>query len=237
MITFFIVFFDCCYDSRLIDYEEEVILFTKQEEAIRRKNETKRRKLETSMKKSDNLNIVSKSQQSVRMKPEKKDSHPTILPTGISLTHPNVHHQFQYVHGHSHITHHDQFICDICHASHTSKDNECSVVNIGVDTSDTFGPVSKRKKPLPKVSAETQTLPPESNVTIETQTARDEGTQTRNGMPSDLPHNIKEIVVHRTIFKASRQLLPTLKRSFLEQEEENGLSEEIPITTTNLIEK
>lgn len=225
VITFLIVFLDCCYDGRLTDYEEErvyKVLLEKESLRERQIRRRKRRKMLMMMKK--------------RAKELQLNSQNAHLPGFASVPYPRPH-AHPYTHSHPHSHHHHvhylqptraynaQFFCPICHKSHASTETRHNVADIAVDTSDKFQPISKGKRSVvPTVTTEVQTAPVVVDVENGTQTNRAEATQTAGKELSGIPSNVTEIIHETTILKAPRSLIATLKKTMEEQDKQRAIN-------------
>ena len=219
VLTFAIVFLDCCYDGRLTDHEEETLFRMLLDNAVKQKKSRRRRRRRHRQELQMILEKATAIQQQRVM--------PTVAPHPHPYQHRTPHHQFvHHIHPHLHHAHQEQFVCRICHDSHTSTHNGHSLSDVAVDTSDKFEPLSKRRRTtaVQKASSEVQTVPTTVDAHHSTQTDRVEGTQTSSMELSGIPNNITEIIHETTILKAPRGLLATLKKSLIQQEKEMAIT-------------
>jgi hypothetical protein len=226
VITFVIVFLDCCYDGRLTDYEEETLYkmlidnAARNKSAKRRRRRRRRERLET-LEKAGVAGMPLGLQYQRGMPVFAAQSHPH------PYQHRTPHHRFvHHVHPHHHHGPQDQYVCRICHESHTSTHNGHNLSDVAVDTSDKFEPLAKRRRTtaIQKSNTEAQTVPTTIDTNHGTQTDRAEGTQTSTTELSGIPSNITEIIHETTILKAPRGLLATLRKSMAQQEKEMAIN-------------
>jgi hypothetical protein len=226
IVTFIIVFLDCCNDGSREDFEEETVY------RILQVNESKENALATQHKPRIAEGKEEKSRPFIiqhQRPPISSNSHP----------HPYHHHYPHYYpdpvqHNHVHppTSYHDSFVCPICHDLHAPQNARHTFTDIAVDTSDKFQPVSKNKKAVHKSTRDAQTHPRMWDSERGTQTDRTAGTQTSTMELSGIPSNITEIIHETTILKAPRGLLATLRKSMVQQDKDIAINRAVTGSNT-----
>lgn len=223
IVTFVIVFLDCCNDSNRKDHEQEILYQTlKAKEAKEREmlERRKRRIAEGKEAKPKPFIIQHQRLQRVATTPPR--------PPPPSHHHHHAHH----FPGFPHNGYHHPFVCPICHDLHASGNARHNLADIGVDTSDKFAPVPKKNKTIQKSTRDAQTEPRLFDADRATQTDRTEGTQTSTMELSGMPSNVTQIIHETTILKAPRSLIGTLKKSMMEQDKDIAITHSVTDTNT-----
>ena len=215
IITFGIIFLDCCNDGDRDDYEEEVIYRvlqikdTRDNELARRQN----RRMTTRGQEKRKLPIAQhqRSQQVPKSPPPPPTCH------HHHHHYPQPHH-VHHIHSHSPHSHHSPYMCSGCYDSHTLKHHRYNRIDVAVDTSDGFEPISNSKTSIQK----------------STRDAKHE-TQTSTMEINDIPDNVTDIVHETKTLKASRSLLPTLKQSMEQQDKDIAISQVVADTNSKTV--
>ncbi|CAF2104176.1 unnamed protein product [Rotaria magnacalcarata] len=231
IVTFIIVFIDCCNDGNNKDHEQEALYrMLEAKEAREREFALRRSRRIEEGKEAKPKPIIIPHQQPKNVTSNSLDPHP----------HP-------YYHAHPHHTHphqthhmplfpptayHHPFVCPVCHDLHASGNARHNITDVGVDTSDKFAPVNKSKRIIHKSTRDAQTEPKLWDAERGTQTDRTEGTQTSTMELSGMPSNITQIIHETTILKAPRSLLSTLKNSMAQQDKDMAINRAINDTNT-----
>lgn len=237
VITFVIVFLDCCYDGRLTDYEEETLYKMLIDNAARNKSAKRRRR----RRRRQRQLALEKAGVGMPLGLAYQRAMPIfgVQPHPHPYQHRTPHHRFVH-HIHPHHIHgeQEQYVCRICHESHTSTHNGHNLSDVAVDTSDKFEPLAKRRRTtaILKSNTEAQTVPTTVDTHHGTQTDRAEGTQTSTAEISGIPNNITEIIHETTILKAPRGLLATLRQSMAQQEKEMAINAAITDSQADPVE-
>ncbi len=206
LLTFAIIFLDCCNDRSQKDHEEEAkyrILAAK--EAKEKAMALRRNRRIAEGKEQKPKPIVIPHQRPQKISPEPDHHHSN-----------HVHHLYTY----PPTPYHHPFVCPICHDLHASGNARHNFIDIAVDTSDKFAPVSKKTKTINKSTRDAQTEPKLWDAERGTQTDRTEGTQTSSMELNGMPSNVTQIIHETTIFKAPRNLLSTIKKSMAQQDKD-----------------
>jgi hypothetical protein len=219
IVTFVIIFLDCCNDGSKKDHEAETLYRVYQAKEAKEKAIAMRRSrriAEGKEEKPKPFIIQHQRQQKVSPEPSPEPHH--------------HHHPHPHVHLPPPTAYHHPFVCPICHDLHASGNARHNLADVGVDTSDKFAPVSKSKKTIHKSTRDVQTEPKLWDAERGTQTDRTEGTQTSAMELSGLPSNITQIIHETTILKAPRSLLNTLKKSMAQQDKDIAMNRAMPDT-------
>lgn len=224
IVTFVIVFLDCCNDGSRKDHEQEVLYNTLKEKEAKEKALALRRSRRIAEGKEEKPKPFTIHHQ----RPPKVSSTPSPPPPP-----PPLHH-----HHHAHFpafpptAYHHPFVCPVCHDLHASGNARHNLNDIGVDTSDKFAPVLRKNQVVHKSTRDAQTEPKLWDAERGTQTDRNEGTQTSAMELSGMPSNITQIIHETTILKAPRSLISTLKKSMEQQDKDIAITHAVTDTTT-----
>lgn len=218
IVTFVIIFLDCCNNNSQKDHEQEVLYNTMKEREEKEKELAVRRQRRI----AEGLEEKPKPFLIQHQRQEKTPIPPTPSP-------PHHHH-----HHHAHLpffgnpAYHHPFVCPICHDLHASGNARHNLTDVGVDTSDKFAPVAKKNQVVHKSTRDAQTEPKLWDAERGTQTDRTEGTQTSTMELTGMPSNVTQIIHETTILKAPRSLINTLKKSMEEQDKEMVINHAVP---------
>lgn len=216
IVTFVIIFLDCCNNNSQKDHEQEVLYNTMKEREEKEKEMALRRKRRI----AEGLEEKPKPFLIQHQRQEK-----TPLPPTPSPPHHHHHHHLPFV---GHPAYHHPFVCPICHDLHASGNARHNLTDVGVDTSDKFAPVAKKNQVVHKSTRDAQTEPKLWDAERGTQTDRTEGTQTSTMELTGMPSNVTQIIHETTILKAPRSLINTLKKSMEEQDKEMVVHHAVP---------
>ncbi|CAF0757441.1 unnamed protein product [Rotaria sordida] len=223
IITFIIVFLDCCNDGNKKAREQEATYRILQEKEAREKAFAIRRSRRIAEGKEE------------KPKPFIIQHHRPPNVTSSSHPHPYYHlnpHHTHHLPQFPSTSYHHPFVCPICHDLHASGNARHNLSDIGVDTSDKFDPVAKSKKVIHKSTRDAQTEPKLWDTERGTQTDRTEGTQTSTMELSGMPSNVTQIIHETTILKAPRNLISTLKTSMAQQDKDIAINRAVTDTNT-----
>lgn len=210
IITFIIIFLDCCNDSGRKDQEQEALyLAMKEKEEKERELAARRARRIAEGKEEPPKPFVIQHQRPL--------IEPSPSPTPTPSPPPHHHHHIVFP---PPTTYHHPFVCPICHDLHASGNARHNLADVSVDTSDKLLETKKKKsnKTVLKSTRDAQTEL--WDMDQGTQTDRNEGTQTSAMELSGMPSNITQVIHETTIIKAPRSLLPALKKSMAEQDRE-----------------
>jgi hypothetical protein len=216
IVTFVIIFLDCCNDSSQKDHEEEILYKSIEEREARNRAMAARRNRRI----AEGKEAKPKPFVIQHLRPDKGAEKP---PTPPPLVMHNHHH-------HAHLAafpptaYHHPFVCPICHDLHASGNARHNLNDVAVDTSDKFAPVMKTNQVVHKSTRDAQTEPKLWDSERGTQTDRTEGTQTSTMELSGMPSNVTQIIHETTILKAPRSLINTLKKSMEQQDRDIAIT-------------
>ncbi|CAF0972710.1 unnamed protein product [Rotaria sp. Silwood1] len=226
IITFIIVFLDCCNDGNKKSHEQEALYRIIKEKEAREKAFVLRRSRRIAEGKEEKPKPFIIQHQ--RPKNVANSSHPQPHPHPYYHLNPHHTHHFQAF---PPTSYHHPFVCPVCHDLHASGNARHNISDVGVDTSDKFDPVAKSKKVIHKSTRDAQTEPKLWDTERGTQTDRVEGTQTSAMELSGMPSNVTQIIHETTILKAPRSLINTLKTSMAQQDKDIAINR--AVTDTN----
>jgi hypothetical protein len=226
LITFLIIFLDCFNDGNRKEHEELVTYRILQAKKAKQKALFMRRSQRTAESKGERPKPFIIQHQGIQIASNNSNPQPH---------HHHHHHHSRYGHHHSpHHTHyipahssthhHRSIVYPTSHDLHSTRHN---LINVGVNTLDKFVPISKSKAPIRLSTHDTQTNPELWDIERGTQTARTEGTQTSTKELNGIPSNVTEIIHEKTILKAPRELLGTLKESMAQQERDMTIGPDV----------
>ncbi|CAF2457882.1 unnamed protein product [Rotaria sp. Silwood2] len=223
VITFVIIFLDCCNDGNKKSREQEALYKILQEKEAREKAFALRRSRRIAEGKEKKPKPFIIQHQQPRNVTNNSHPHP--------YYHVNPHHN-HHVQPFPPTSYHHPFVCPVCHDLHASGNARHNISDVGVDTSDKFDPVAKSKKVIHKSTRDAQTQPKLWDTERGTQTDRTEGTQTSTMELSGMPSNITQIIHETTILKAPRSLISTLKTSMAQQDKDIAINRAVTDTNT-----
>ncbi len=218
IVTFVIIFLDCCNDSNEKDHEQEILYRTLQEKEAREKAIALRRNRRIAEGKEEKPKPFIIQYHRPQKVAEEPPPPPPLPP------HHHHHHHLAHLSAFPPTAYHHPFVCPICHDLHASGNARHNLNDVAVDTSDKFAPVLKKNKVVHKSTRDVQTEPKLWDSERGTQTDRTEGTQTSTMELTGLPSNITQIIHETTILKAPRSLISTLKKSMEQQDKDIAIT-------------
>lgn len=226
IVTFVIIFLDCCNDSSRKQHEQEVLYRTLQEREQKKKEIALRHKRRIAEgKEAKPKPFIIQHQRSQKVEKERTPPLP-----------PPPHHHHHHIHPPLFpppTSYHHPFVCPICHDLHASGNARHNLNDIAVDTSDKFAPAPKKNRIVHKSTRDAQTEPKLWDSERGTQTDRTEGTQTSAMELSGMPSNITQIIHETTILKAPRSLIGTLKKSMAQQDKDIAINHAVTDSYTS----
>lgn len=222
IITFVIIFLDCCNNSNSQkDHEQEALYRAFQEKEERERALAIRQNRRIAEGKEAPLKPFNiEHHRPIETPSESARSTPESLPP------PHVHH----IHMPAPTSYHHPFVCPVCHDLHASGNARHNLTDASVDTSDKFLVTLKKNKTVFKSTRDAQTEPKLWDAEQGTQTDRNEGTQTSAMELSGMPSNVTQVIHETTIIKAPRSLLSTLKISMANQDRETAVNRAVTDT-------
>ena len=206
IITFVIIFLDCCNDGDREDHEEEAIYRILQVKEKKDKELIRKRKRLRAAKKAEKVNVeVTTRHQHSPVK------HYTPAPTCHHYHYPAPHH-VHHIHTHSTPTYRPQYYCQACHNSHAPNPYRPHKADAAVDTSDKiFDLMLKANRSVSKATHDVQTDSSLFKFTNELQADRKETKQLSPVVEIQTPQrSLSDSSRETTLSKGSRNLLPPL---------------------------
>ena len=209
VITFIIIFLDCCNDGGRKDHEQEALYLAMKEKEERERIFAARRARRIAEGKEE-------APKPFIIQHQRPISEPTPSPSPPP-TPPHHHHHLVFP---PPSTYHHPFVCPVCHDLHASGNARHNLADVAVDTSDKLLDMKKKKNNQTVFKSTRDAQTDLWDTEQATQTDRNEGTQTSAMELSGMPNNISQVIHETTIIKAPRSLLPTLRKTMAEQDKE-----------------
>ena len=217
IVTFVIIFLDCCNDGDREEYEEEAIyrILQIKEEKDRKADKRRTRRVIIKKEEPPKPTVTQHPRpQQVHKNPPPATHHHHHYPQPSHIHHIHAHTSSFYHHPHTHSSYHYPYGSHHHHHQHYRRHHS----DVGVDTSDRLETILKSKGTIHKSMRDAQTEPKREDV--------EHGTQTSRVNFDDKANNISEIGVS----KLTRSPLPTLNESTEQQDQDFTITQAVSET-------
>ena len=199
LITFIIIFLDCCNNGGRKDHEQEALYLAMKEKEERERELAARRARRIAEGKEE-------APKPFVIEHQRPPTEPSPSPSPTPTPPPHYHHHLVFP---PPTMYHHPFVCPVCHDLHASGNARHNLADVAVDTSDKLLDAKKKKSNQTVLKSTRDAQTDLYDAEQGTQTDRNEGTQTSAMELSGMPSNISQVIHETTIIKAPRSILPT----------------------------